>query len=219
MNRQSNFSASCQTRLLRFLPVIAVVFCCLLPGARAQNPPAAPVVLTNAADVLSLPVDQARKKLPVFVRGIVTAAEPTWRGQFFVQDETSGIFVENKADDHPEPGDLIEVRGLTQPGAFAPIISKPTWTIIGTAPLPRAKRVTLEQLMSGLEDGQRVEITGTVRAVSALTTALDIEIASGGNRIHMFRKRPADFDPQSLIGARVQSAQASWQLRSTLRRR
>src|ERR1700742_1593065 len=134
MNRQSNRRASFQARLLRFLPAIAVIFCCLLPEARAQNPPAAPTVLTNAADVLSLPVDQARKKLPVFVRGVVTAAEPTWRGHFFVQDETSGIFVENKADDPPEPGDLFEVKGLTQPGAFAPIISKTTWTIIGTAP-------------------------------------------------------------------------------------
>src|ERR1700761_2067780 len=102
MNRQSNFRASFPARLLKFLTVIAAVFWCLLPDTQAQNLPTAPPVLTNAADVLSLPHDLARKKLPVFVRGVVTAAEPTWRGQFFVQDETSGVFVENKADEHPE---------------------------------------------------------------------------------------------------------------------
>lgn len=205
MNRQVNFRAHFETRLLKIVPVLAVIFCFVLPAARAQTTSNAPTVLTNAADVLSLSVDQARKKLPVFVHGVVTAAEPTWRGQFFVQDATSGVFVENKADDHPEPGDLVEVKGFTQPGAFAPIISKPTWTIIGTAPLPKAKRVSLEQLMSGLEDGQRVEIGGTVRAITALTYALDIEVASGGNRIHVFRKRPSDIDPQNLVGARVRA--------------
>jgi signal transduction histidine kinase len=202
MNRQVNFRGRFRGRFQRFLPVVTSISLCLLSAARSQT---APTVLTNAADVLSLSADQARKKLPVFVRGVVTAAEPTWRGQFFVQDATSGVFVENKADDHPEPGDVVEVKGLTQPGAFAPIISKPSWTIVGTAPLPKAKRVSLEQLMSGLEDGQRVEIGGTVRAVTALTAALDIEIASGGNRIHVFRKRPSDVDPQNLVGARVRA--------------
>jgi len=202
MSRQSNVRARFQNRLLRFLPVIAAVFCCTLPAARAQT---TPTVLTNAADVLSLSAEQARKKLPVFVRGVVTAAEPTWRGQFFLQDETSGVFIENKAEDHPEPGDLVEVKGVTQPGAFAPVISKPTWSVLGTAPLPKARRVSLEQLMSGLEDGQRVEIGGIVRAVTPGTTALDIQVASGGNRIHIFRKRPTDVDPKNLIGARVRA--------------
>jgi hypothetical protein len=50
-----------------------------------------------------------------------------------------------------------------------------------------------------------VEIGGTVRAVTALTSALDIEIASGGNRIHVFRKRPSDVDPQNLVGARIRA--------------
>jgi signal transduction histidine kinase len=202
MSRQANVRARFQNRLLRLLPVIVAVFCCTQPAARAQT---APTVLTNAADVLSLSPAQARKKLPVFVRGVVTAAEPTWRGQFFLQDETSGVFVENIADDHPEPGDLVEVKGYTQPGAFAPVISKPAWSVLGTAPLPKAKRVSLEQLMSGLEDGQRVEIGGIVRAITSLTWAQDIQITSGGNRIHIFRKRPSDGDPQNLIGARVRA--------------
>ena len=164
-----------------------------------------PALLTNAADVLSLPENLARLKIPVRIRGVVTAAEPGWGGQFFVQDDTSGVFVENRSDQAPRPGDVIEVDGISQPGSFAPIISRPTWKFLGTAPLPKGKPISLDQLVSGFEDGQRVEINGVVRAVTALTTALDVEIASGGNRIHVFRHRtPEDTEPQSMVGARVQ---------------
>src|SRR5882724_7157666 len=128
MSRQSNVRARFQNRLLRFLPVIAAVFCCTLPAARAQT---TPTVLTNAADVLSLSAEQARQKIPVLVRGVVTAAEAGWGGQFFVQDATSGVFVENRSDEYPKPGDEIEVRGFSEPGAFAPIITKPTWKTLG----------------------------------------------------------------------------------------
>jgi signal transduction histidine kinase len=199
MSRQANVSVTLPIRLAYFL-VITAIFCCGNERVSAQT---APTLLTNAADVLALPEKLARQEIPVLVRGIVTAAEPSWGGQFFVQDATSGIFVENRSDEYPKPGDEVEVKGVSEPGAFAPIISKPTWKKLGHGALPKAKPVLLDQLMSGFEDGQRVEISGIVRSVGALATALDVEVASGGNRIHVFRHRPTDFDPQSLIGARV----------------
>jgi len=187
-------------RFFQFLTLAAFFFG--LNAALSQQ--AVPTLLTNAADVLSLPENLARQKIPVKIRGIVTAAESGWSGQFFVQDETSGVFVENRSDHYPKPGDVVEVDGFSWPGSFAPIISKPTWKPLGTAALPKAKSVSLDQLMSGLEDGQRVRIGGIVRSVTVLTTALDIEVASGGNRIHVFRHRTTnDLDPQKLVGARV----------------
>jgi signal transduction histidine kinase len=200
MSRQANVRALFPLRLTQLL-AIAAVFSFAQATISAQTN--APTLLTNAADVLSLPEKLARQKVPVLVRGIVTAAEPGWRGQFFVQDDTAGVFVENLSDNYPKPGDVVEVSGLSQPGAFAPIISKPSWKLLGTAALPKGKPVSLDQLTSGLEDGQRVEISGIVRAVTTLTTALDVEVASGGNRIHIFCKRSPKIDPQDLIAARV----------------
>jgi len=189
-----------QLRLLRILAIAALFFC----SFAAFSDDSVPALLTNAADVLSLPEGLARKSIPVQIRGVVTAAEPGWNGQFFVQDETSGVFVENRSDRYPKPGDVVEVTGSTWPGSFAPIIAKPKWKALGAGPLPRAKSVSLDQLMTGLEDGQRVRISGIVRSVTVLTTALDIEVASGGNRMHVFRHRTAnDLDPQKLVGARV----------------
>ena len=57
--------------------------------------------------------------------------------------------------------------------------------------------------MSGFEDGQRVEISGVVRAVTPGQTNCDFEIASGGYRLHVFPKTLTDIDPMTLVGARV----------------
>jgi signal transduction histidine kinase len=160
-------------------------------------------VLTNAADVLSLSAEQAARKLPISVRGVVTAAEASWGGRFFLQDATSGIFVGNRSEAHPEPGDVVEVKGFSYPGAFAPTIIDPVWEKVGTAPLPEGRAVPIEQIMSGSEDGQRVEIVGSIRAVEVLKANLDVEIASGGFRLHVFPKPPENVDPQSLVGAKV----------------
>jgi len=198
MRRPANARAL-QARFIPFLAIAALFF-----SIFAAFSETVPTLLTNAVDVLSLPENLARQKIPVRIRGVVTAAEPGWGGQFFVQDETSGVFVENRSTRYPKPGDLIEVDGFTWSGSFAPIISKPTWKALGTAPLPKAKSVSLDQLLSGLEDGQRVRIGGIVRSVTVLTTALDIEVASAGNRIHVFRHRTTnDIDAQKLVGARV----------------
>jgi signal transduction histidine kinase len=159
--------------------------------------------LTNAADVLSLPAEEALKGLPVQVRGVVTAAEPTWEGRFFIQDETSGVFVENLSTNRPEVGDIVELSGVSHPGAFAPIISRPKWAKVGTAALPEARAVPIEQIMSGAEDGQRVEVIGIVRAVEPGKRNFDLDIASGGYRFHAFPITEPGLDPQSLIGARV----------------
>ena len=162
-------------------------------------------LLLHASDVLSLATKRAGKRIPVFVKGVVTAAEPQWHGQFFVQDSTGGIFVENLSDRQPAPGDLVEISGVSHPGAFAPIISQPSWKKLGTAPLPPAAPVPIEQMMSGSEDSQRVEISGIVRTAQITETKsnLDLDIASAGYRFHAFPKLLPGMDAPRLVGARV----------------
>jgi signal transduction histidine kinase len=160
-------------------------------------------VLTNAAQVLSLSAERAAQRIPIRVKGVVTAAEPTWGGKFFVQDETSGVFVGSRANYQPEAGDVVEVSGFSYPGKFAPTITSPTCTKTGSAPLPDARQVPIEQIMSGVEDGQRVEVVGIVRSIAPAKSNTDVELASGGFRLHVFPKTPTDINPLTLIGARV----------------
>ncbi|HZT22457.1 MAG TPA: ATP-binding protein [Verrucomicrobiae bacterium] len=162
-----------------------------------------PETLTNAADILSLPATLASAGVPVAIQGVVTAAETNWDGRFFVQDASGGVFVENRTPRQPVPGDWVEITGITRAGGYAPCITKPHWKKIGTAPLPDARPVTMDQLMSGSEDSQRVEISGVVRRAWLSGNRLGIELASGGYRLRAFLPIPPKTEPQSLVGAKV----------------
>lgn len=182
--------------------------CALLSGIlSALAAPAAeaspPAPLTDAAAILALTAEQAGRRLPLSVTGVVTAAEPDWRGQFFVQDATGGVFVENLGRSPPAVGDLVTVEGVSHPGAFAPIISAPVWRKLGTAPLPEPKRVLIEDLKAGHEDSQRVEITGVVRRARIENQRLLIDLSVVGNRLQVHARVPADTAPESLVAARV----------------
>ncbi len=160
-------------------------------------------VLTNAADVLTLTATQARTGVPVTVRGVVTAAESNWVGRFFVQDASGGVFVDNVGQHQPLLGDLVEVTGFTHPGGYAPVITRPHWKKIGTAPMPEAKLVPIEILMSGAEDSQRVAISGIVRTAQVGDNRLGVEVAAGGYRLRAYSPIPTNVDPQTLIGDKV----------------
>jgi signal transduction histidine kinase len=160
-------------------------------------------ILTNASAILALSGDQAARGIKISITGVVTAAEPHWGGRFFIQDSSGGVFVENISDDQPSPGDVLAVYGISYPGGYAPIISHPHWTKIGEAPLPPARPVAIEQLMSGAEDSQRIEISGIVRKVQMADNLLQVELSSGGYRLPVFAPAPPGIEPQKLIGAKV----------------
>src|SRR6266446_2880197 len=160
-------------------------------------------VLTHAADVISLSAERASASLKVSVAGVVTAADAALKGRFFVQDPTGGVFVDNVGGQRPDPGDLVEISGITHAGAYAPIITVPQVKKIGTAPLPAAKRVTIERLMSGAEDSQRVEVAGLVRSAQLDGSRLIVDMVSGGYRFRVFVPSWASRDPQGLVAAQV----------------
>jgi signal transduction histidine kinase len=176
----------------------------LLKGAQAVSAKQLNEVLTNASQVLSLSAEQASRGIKISIKGVVTAAEPNWGGRFFVQDSSGGVFVENISNVQPSPGDVVTVSGVSYPGGYAPIISQPRWEKVGAAPLPAAKPVAIEQLMSGAEDSQRIEISGIVRNAQTTNGQLEVELASGGYRVHVYEPIPPSIDPQSLVAAKVQ---------------
>ncbi|HVM47851.1 MAG TPA: histidine kinase [Candidatus Acidoferrum sp.] len=179
----------------------AVVCLCSARMGLAQE--TAPL-LTNAVDIISLSADEAARALKARVVGTVTAADLGLKGgRFFVQDATAGIFVDNAEGVRPEPGTVVEVTGITHPGAYAPIITAPTVRQVGTAPLPEAKPVPIERLMSGAEDSQRIQISGVVRDARIDGTRLVTDIVSGGYRFRAYGPVPEHNDPQSLVAAQV----------------
>src|ERR1035441_7263831 len=102
----------------------SVTFLGLLVGGQSARAQAANAVLTNAVDIISLPAKEAAASRKVSVIGVVTAADAALKGRFFVQDSTGGVFVDNVNGRRPEPGELVQVSGITHPGAYAPIVTR-----------------------------------------------------------------------------------------------
>jgi signal transduction histidine kinase len=161
------------------------------------------VVLTNAADILSLSANQASRYVKVSVTGTVTASDPMLKGRFFVQDSTAGVFVDNVNGRRPEPGELVQVSGITHPGAYAPIITAPSIRSLGTALLPAAKVVSIDRLMSGAEDSQRIEISALVRTARIDGPRLVADLASGGFRFRVYAPAAPGLDPLTLVATQV----------------
>ncbi|MEI9960330.1 MAG: hypothetical protein WDM76_04120 [Limisphaerales bacterium] len=180
---------------------IACFFIIGRPSVQAQEENR---LLTNAMDVISLPAEQASRSLKVLVTGVVTARRPRccWE-DFLSRIHRGGVFVDNVNGRRHEAGDVVEVSGITYAGAYAPTITAPVVRKIGTARLPPAKPVSVEQLMSGAEDSQRIEISGIVRDARVDGSRLAIDLVTGGYHFRAYVIIPAGFQPQKLIGSQV----------------
>lgn len=153
-------------RIRRWQVGLAVALGCSLASVAADNPPdpvAAGSVLTNVAAVRNLKPEEAARRLPVRLQGVVTFVFD--RRSCFIQDQTAGIFVGNGAH-FPAliPGDVVLIEGESGPGEYAPVVQLSEAQVVGRTNLPPAQRVSYEDLATGREDSQRVEVTGLVRA-------------------------------------------------------
>lgn len=158
-------------------------------------------VLIRIIEIRSLTSALAAQKIPVCVTGVVTVVEPRWWGQFIMQDSSGGVFVDNSHNPPPAPGDLVKVIGVSDPGGFTPCIESPSWQKLGTASLPKAEPVSIQRFMSGVDDGNRVEISGVVRAAKTEGMRMDLDLEAGG---HVFQALPSftsAIDPNILLGA------------------
>jgi PAS domain S-box-containing protein len=159
-------------------------------------------VLTRAAHVRKLTAAEAKLGYPVELRGVITCRLPALELTFF-QDETGGIYIDSQHLS-ARTGDLVEVRGRTAPGDFAPVIDEPEIRVVGKAPLPRPHAFPLDDLLTGEQDSQWIEVRGIVRSFEIENGYLHLNIAAGS---HRFGVIVADFDKArqyaSLVDAEV----------------
>ena len=164
--------------------------------------------LHTVAAVRALSVQETALNIPVKLRGVVTFFDEQLFSHF-IQDDTAGIYVRYPTNIPPaqlDPGQLVEVTGVCSPGEYAPIVLIDHLVVLGNAPLPPAKVVTYEQMASGVEDSQFVEINGIVRSVRMLenTEYNQIEIATGGGRLTVYAKNLPVKDGEELLDSTVQ---------------
>jgi signal transduction histidine kinase len=148
--------------------------------------------LRTVEAIRELTVAQTKQKIPVHLRGVVTFYDERLYSRF-IQDDTAGIYLQFPANVGPPalvPGQLVEVTGTCSPGEYAPVVVVNHVQPVGEAPLPPPKTVSYEQLASGVEDSQFIEITGIVRSVQSLEDSQYhlLEIATGGGRLLVYAR-------------------------------
>ena len=152
-----------------------------LPAAQTQQPLEE---LHTADQVRRLTADEAARHHPVRLHGVITAYDQSLFYRF-IQDDTAGIYL-GESTNLPAltGGQLVEIQGITSPGEYAPVVLPQQVQILGEGAWPEAKPVSFEQLASGQEDSQFVEIRGIVRSAYVDATGHQLlDIATGGGRL------------------------------------
>lgn len=186
----------------------------LLLAANAAYPNTLPVpVLTQAAQVDRLSIEEAKAGHPVDLHAVVTYANLKL-GHLFIQDETAGIFVFfNPTGFEPalRPGQRIEVFGVTTAGDFSPCIKNGRYRVIGTGPLPIPKRLPFEQLVSGRWVSYWAEMRGVIRSRLSQPGSTQLELTTEGGSFLVLMPTSAE-NIRLSVGStiRVQGALGVW---------
>ena len=189
-----------QPVLHRIFTAFALATCLLLlPAiARAEE-------LRTADQVRRLTPEQAEKHLEVRLKGVVTFYDADLYSRF-IQDETAGIYFQEMNNGPAlRPGQLVEIEGQTGAGEYAPIVIPRSIKVLGEGTMPVAKPVSLEQLVSGREDSQFVEVIGTVRSVRFENESRSflIELVIGGERFTAYSRQLPVTNTEELVESEV----------------
>jgi len=161
--------------------------------------------LTTAEQVRELTTDQAKRGYPVHLRAVVTYVDFAV-GDFFVQDATAGIYVnENNKSLHFRPGDLLEIDGVSEELDFAPQIAKARYQRLGQTSLPQPRKVRLGDMLSTRYDSQWVQLEGIVQHVEPDRDRLRLDVVSDGRSLLVSVMDPAGLDRDFLVDARVKA--------------
>jgi len=161
--------------------------------------------LRTASEIRRLTPEQAAQKIPVRLRGVVTFFDENLYSRF-VQDETAGIYLRESTNTPPlVPGQLVEVEGTTSAGEYAPLVEPSKVRIVGEQTLPNARRTSFEELASGQQDSQLVEVEGIVRSTQPEegTQYRRIEIAIGGGRLTVYATASTLTNLEGLVDSTV----------------
>ena len=200
---------------LRWAALTAVLLSfCLSSASQAQSVTLSPSektipAITTALQAHSLSNKEAMRTLPVHLRGVITYFDPdfgTGLAAIFIHDATGSVFISqtSKLAASLFAGALVDVRGVTKPGGFGPIVDNPQFRILGRAPFPpNPPRVSLALLKTGAYDAQWVEVEGSVHRITEYPhfVVLNLELPDGPIPVLVIRNPGAKYS--NLVDAQV----------------
>ncbi len=154
----------------------------------AVNPNIA--VLTEIKEVLKLSKEEARKRYPVRVRGVITFAD-AYENSLFLQDGDDGIYLMQVEQSQAlKAGQLAEVTGVTLAGGVLNMITVSKVVVLGEGVLPAPVAVGYHQAMSGEFDSRRVRFKGVIQSGEALEDRLLVDLVAADGRVQCWVLMP-----------------------------
>jgi len=156
-------------------------------AASGRSPSAASLpTLTRIEQIRSMTPEEAARGYPTRIRGVVTYYNMLAR-DLFIQDSTAGIWVDS---DYAKPdlhvGEFVEVEGVSGIGDFSPEIERSRFRSLGESPMPRPARPSSDELASGREDSQWIEVQGVVRSAAERDGGLVLNLSAGAFECRVF---------------------------------
>ena len=168
----------------------------------AANAPDA--TLRTVAQIRGLSTEEAAQNRPVDISGVVVWSL-TDSDFFYLQDLTGGIRV------HFDPTKIgtvryekyFQVKGVTAAGRFAPTVELRDFADLGALSFPTPRLITLEQALTGKEEGQWVELRGFLRDTVSEGNWRWIHVTTRTGEFTGHLQNPVNFvaNPGSLIRA------------------
>ena len=175
----------------------------------AQTSPEQLPTLTTARGAHQLTLKEAARAYPVLLRAVVTYYDPyidARRPAFFVSDASGGVFVALSTTPKIafKTGELVEISGVSGAGDFAPIVDRASARVIGSSHLPlTAPRVSLNDMLSGAEDGQWVEVEGLVQSVLKVDKNVFLDLVLGDGAVSAVTVEQPSVDYARLVDSKV----------------
>ena len=160
-------------------------------------------ILTDAVSIRRLPVDDADRRHPVVLQGVVTFADELGT-YFFLQDETSGIYVQaGELGMAVNRGDRIVLEGVTYSGKFASGVRDPVIRVAGHGGMPASAEATIVDLVRGRYDSLWVETRGVVRSVVREGSDVIVTLADGGEKLQVRLKELSEELPSGWVDSEL----------------
>ena len=139
-------------------------------------------VLRLAEQVRRLKAPEANRGYPARLRGVVVWSRAD-ASEFHLLDASGTVRVSFPRSQIPVPAlaHSFDLVGRTISEGFAPGVIAESLSPLGPLPRPEPRAITLEQAMTGIEEGQWVSLTGYVRALrrSRNDTRLSLTTSAG----------------------------------------
>jgi PAS domain S-box-containing protein len=157
--------------------------------------------LRLADQIRGLDRESIAQQPPATLEGAVTWVDS--RTNFiYVLDSSGGIRVmqsQLQNGKRIQTGMLVKVDGVAAAGEFAPVITNAVVRQTGTMSLPDAPLISLEQALTGTEEGRWIQMRGYVRKVTEVDRTLEFQMVTPGGEFTA--RSPRDSTLRTLRGS------------------